>query len=173
MQSIGSVVALVLLAILVIVVLVAMSRSVRPRRKRPRVAPSTVVPSRAVQPRRVPRNRISPGSGVEDLFTLLLLGMASVAMYKFVKSGGLTRLLNRIGTMPLTLNGRTTTIGAAIDSDTYIRDLFMDAVKRRVQTSDGHGGARPNIDLESEPFAADIAATLRDAVERRMRERRI
>lgn len=116
----------------------------------------------------------SSGSGIEALLGLLLLGAASVALYKFIQSGGLTRLLNRIGDLPIEVEGRTTTIAAAIN-DEEIRRLFFEAIEKKLNGVDQGAWAAtatgPIIDVDSEPVASDIADMLRRAVEKRMRER--
>lgn len=170
MQS-GEVVALIVLAAIAVIVMIAFL-SAQPNR--PQWPPP--IPTR--QPRHspvkspLPSASGPPGSGLEAILGLVLLGMAGVALLKFIESGGLARLLNRIGDTPIEVNGRTTTIAAAVNDEVEIRRLLLEAVEKRLSALDSNGTG-PTIDATNAAAATDIANMLRDAVGQRMRARGI
>jgi hypothetical protein len=169
----GELIALfVLAAIAVIIVVAFLSRQpTRPQSYAPKPTPRPRSYS-VTSPAATTIKPTSPGSGLEALFGLLVLGIAGAALYKFIQSGGLERLLNRIGELPIEVNGRMTTIAAAVNDEAEIRRLLLEAVQKRMSTLDDNGAA-PTIDIDNGTAARDIADMLRDAIGQRMRERGI
>lgn len=170
--------ALAVIALVIFLVSNSSSASHQTHQQRQQSRPprSTPVRSPAVRTPATPSALASQsGSGIEALLGLLLLGAASVALYKFIQSGGLNRLLDRIGELPIEVEGRTTTIAAAIN-DEDIKRLFFEAIEKKLNGDQGAWAATatgPIIDVDSEPVASDIADMLRHAVEKRMRDRGI
>lgn len=152
----------VVAAIAIALIALASVRKTRPR-------PTTIRHHMPPATRKL--DTVPPGSGIEALFALLLIGMAGVALYKFIELGSLTRLLRRIGDLPLQVDGRTTTIAAAVKDDAYIRRLLLEAIQAKLNSVDGNEPT--TIDLDNEPGASDVAALLRDALQRRFRGRGI
>lgn len=176
----GDTVGLVVLAGIVVVLLIAFvawlfSNSRQSQTPTPWSSPTPSRPQPVVTSTSLRQQRAasSSGSGLEALFGLLVLGMAGIALAKFIESGGLSRLLNRIGQLPIDVNGRATTIAAAVNDEAYVRTLLMEAIQKRFDTLDGAGSAgAATIDVDG-AAAFDIAQLLRDSVERRMKDRGI
>jgi hypothetical protein len=61
------------------------------------------------------------------------LGIAGVALYKLLESSGLARLLNRIGDLPIEVNGSATMIAAAVNDEADIRTLLMEAIQKKLR----------------------------------------
>lgn len=156
MDSCSPVFLILLVAIVLVVVGVALGTSTR----------STSAPREIM---RVSSHRTKQTSGFETLLGLLAIGVASAALFKFIESGGLTRLLNRIGNLPIEVNGRMTTIEAAVRDEAFVRSVLMDALEEKLAMTGQVEGSRTNI--EDHDAASDIAEMLRVGVERRMRER--
>lgn len=112
-----------------------------------------------------------PQSGFETLAQILLLGVAGVVLYKYIESGGLERLLRRIGHLTIEVNGRRTTISDAVQDEAFVRSLLLETVEEKL-TSDS-GSPSQNSNLDNEAAANEIVTMLRAGVKRKMKEKGI
>jgi len=131
-------------------------------------------PSQVAKQSRLPRvTRIPPKSldapPIEGILSLVVLGIMGFAAYKFIQSGGLRRLNEEIGKLPVTLNGNRMSIASAIREDSYLEQLLKSAIEKKMR--EVFEGGRPIESLENETpkAAADVASMLQEAIEARMR----
>lgn len=117
---------------------------------------------------RIPPKSVDDPS-IEAILSLVLLGVVGFAAYKFIQSGGLRRLNEEIGKLPVNLNGHRTSIAAAIREDSYLEQLLKSAIEKKMREVFEAGRPIESLENETPKAAADVASMLQDAIEARMR----
>ena len=92
-----------------------------------------------------------------------------IAAYKFVQSGGLRRLNEEIGKLPVDIKGQRVTVAAARKDDTYIKKLVRNAIQKKMQEVFEGGKDIETLENDTPRAAADVAQILQNALEVRMR----
>jgi hypothetical protein len=131
-------------------------------------APSNNPPSRPARVTRIPPKPNDPPP-IEGILALVALGVMGIAAYKFVQSGGLRRLNEEIGKLPVDINGRRKTVAAAIRDDAYIEGLLRNAIQKKIREVFEGGKGIETLENDTPRAAADVAQILQDALEARMR----
>jgi hypothetical protein len=132
-------------------------------------APSSSSPqSRPSKVTRIPARPKDPPP-IEGILALVALGVMGIAAYKFVQSGGLRRLNEEIGKLPVDINGQRKTVVAAIGDDAYIEQLLRNAIQKKMREVFESGKGIETLENDTARAAADVAQILQDALEARMR----
>lgn len=131
-------------------------------------APRSAPPRRPTRvTRRPPKPKDPPP--IEGILALVALGVMGIAAYKFVQSGGLRRLNEEIGKLPVDINGQRKTVAAAIRDDAYIEELLRNAIQKKMREVIEGGKGIETLENNTPRAAADVAQILQDALEARMR----
>jgi hypothetical protein len=119
------------------------------------------------------RSATSSSGDFEALLSLILLAAMGAAIYQFVKSGGLKRLLELVGELPIEVDGRRTTIASAVVDHADIAQLLREAITVKLSALDRQALLAANVDKTSFTTANAVADMLRDTLAARMRQRGI
>jgi len=115
-------------------------------------------------------SRMSNDSGsLDSLMGLVVIGIMGFAAYKFIQSGGLEKLREEIGKLPVKVNGQYKDIASAIKEDSYIEMLLRDALQLKLKEVYERDHGFQSLNQNTPRAASDVARTLRDALESRMR----
>jgi len=117
---------------------------------------------------RIPPKSLDP-TPIEGILGLVVMGALGFAAYKFIQSGGLRRLNEEIGKLPVNLNGHRTTIASAIREDSYVEQLLTSAIEKKMREVFEAGRPIESLENETPKAAADVASLLQEAIEARMR----
>jgi hypothetical protein len=117
-----------------------------------------------------PSNEPSP---IEAIIGLLILGGLGLAAINFIQSGGLKKLLDEIGKIRISVNGETKDIATALKDDTYIRDMLREALMKKINEASRRERGLELLSQNTPGAAADVAQMLREALDARMKRRRI
>jgi hypothetical protein len=110
---------------------------------------------------------------IEGLIGLLILGGLGLAAISFIKSGGLTKLLNEIGKIPINVNGEQKDIATALKDDTYVRDILREALLKKINEASRRERGLEMLSENTPQAATDVAQMLREALDTRMKRGRI
>jgi hypothetical protein len=95
------------------------------------------------------------------------------AAYKFIQSGGLQRLKDEVGKVPININGKSQSIATLTRNDSSIEEMLARAIERKIREVFERGEPIEHINQNTPRAAADVAQMLKDALESRMRKERI
>jgi hypothetical protein len=112
----------------------------------------------------------STSDGFETLLGFLLIAGLSAAALKFIAGGGLQPLMKRIAGLPIEVNGRRTTIAAAVADDQLLERLLREAIQAKLSGTDHQKFVVQATQAPTEA-ANSVAEMLRQAVGERMRQR--
>lgn len=108
--------------------------------------------------------------GLEAFLGFLLVAGLSVAALRFIAGGGLQRLMAGIGGLPIEVNGRRTTIAAAVADDQVLERLLREAIQAKLDGPEHQKFVAQATQAPAEA-ANTVAEMLRQAVGERMRQR--
>lgn len=155
------VIAIVVIAIIIVIVLSVIGGS---------QASSRSLPSRSnklTSVRRLEKPLVEPFP-IEGLIGLLLVGGLSLAALKFIQSGGLKKLLQEIGKIPINVNGQQKDIATALEDDAFVRDMVLKILMKKVDDASHRERGIQALSENSHQAAADVAQMLREALDARM-----